>query len=652
MIAKMKKLTLATLKSDADSILKELLYLESVESVNFDESLLPEGTFIFDNAKNVKDTENSLQKITQAIDVLSKFGAGKKKKKSYSELTRKEFEAFSEKENAAKTISDSVADTLKEQSSIRARINKCESDISSLNPFISLDESCSFEGTKNTLFVKGTFPKLSKIESVKENLCNKGFDFELSVLCEKGDYIYVCALVHKNDADEFLKAINAEGFSRIILQGFVDTPKNETAKLKEEIKSLEDSLSQIDKKLKEEATNLPLLYEAYDFLSALLAKEQFKEKLCETSLSCILTGFVPDMMVTDLEKVLDRYDCCYSLTEPDENDKVPVKLKNNKFSTPFESVLGLYSYPDYRGIDPTFVMSIFYFIIFGLIMQDVIYGLLLFAGCRVMLKVLHAKKGGGMYNLLSMFSICGISTMVFGFLFGGYFGDLPSAFAINMLGMESFPDIAVLLNPVTNPMPYLVISLAMGVLHLVAGMLMKAYMLIKRGHILDAIFDIGFWLVTFTGVGLLFVVPDIGKYVAIAGVAGIILTAGREAKNPIMKLVKGVMALYDSVSYISDLLSYSRIMALGLSGAIIAQVVNIIGTLGGPTVMGFIVFVLAMALGHALNLALSVLGAFVHTARLQYIEFFNKFYEDGGEPFKPERINTKYHAVVKETVKK
>ena len=311
-------------------------------------------------------------------------------------------------------------------------------------------------------------------------------------------------------------------------------------------------------------------------------------------------------------------------------------------------MLGLYSYPDYHGVDPTFVMSIFYFIIFGLIMQDVLYGLILLFGAKALASFLRAKDGSAMKKMLDMFSICGISTIICGVLFGGYFGNLPSAFAQNILGIENFPNIAVAFDPVTNPIPYLFLSLGMGAAHLVAGLLMKAYMLIKSGQVLDAVFDVGLWLVLFAGIGLLAVVPEYGKWVALIGAVGLVLTQGRAAKNPIMKLLKGVMSLYDIVGYVSDLLSYSRIMALGLSGAIIAQVVNLIGTLGGPTVVGFIALILAIALGHTLNLALSLLGAFVHTARLQYIEFFGKFYIDGGEPFKPASVRTKYTQIIKE----
>ena len=452
----------------------------------------------------------------------------------------------------------------------------------------------------------------------------------------------------KEDADAFGRALSDFGFTRILLPGYQETADKESVKIEKLISGTRVRIDELTGRFTVLASNRALLTKSYDYLSARLAGERVKEMLLATESACILTGWVPDSFVPALEKKLAAFDCCYSLSEPADSDNVPVRLINKKLVTPFESVLGLYSYPAYRGVDPTFVMSIFYFIIFGLIMQDALYGLLLLVGGKALIKALHAKPGSTMYKLLDMFSICGVSTMICGVLFGGYFGDLPAAFARNMLGIENFPELAAAFNPVTNPIPYLALSLGLGVLHLVAGMLMKAYLLIRDGHAFDAVCDVGMWLVLFTGIGLLFIAPGVGKWAALAGVLGLVLTQGRAEKNIVMKLLKGVMSLYDLVSYLSDLLSYSRIMALGLSGAIIAQVVNLIGTLGGPTVMGFIVLILAIALGHTLNLALSLLGAFVHTARLQYIEFFGKFYMDGGEPFRPVSVKTTYTELIKE----
>ena len=649
MIARMKKLTLACLKSDANKLCRELIWLESVEVSRPDGDLFPSAANEPENSDGLYKLEQSVAGIVNAIDILSPYGSGKKKVKLIpNSFTKNEFEALSEKRSDAFKCVSETLELSKEISSLKGKINKAQNDISSLLPFEKYTEELSFEGTNSVLAVKGTFPKLTKMDNVTKALDECGFDYALEQLGQYGDYIYVYSLFHKDDSDEILKKLSSEGFSRVILTGFKGTASDEIKALKQTIAELEAQIDAVKDKLGALAKNLPDLREVYDYENSLLETEKIKQYLLSTDAACILTGWVPEDRVDLLVKKLEELECAYKLDEPADTDKVPVKLNNNKFASPFESVLGLYSYPDYRGIDPTFVMSIFYFIIFGLIMQDFIYGLILTFGCKAMIKLMRVKSGTGLHKMLNMFSICGISTMICGVLFGGYMGDLPSAIATKMFGVQDFPELAVALNPVTNPMPYLIISMVMGALHLVAGMLMKAYMLIKRGHPLDALFDIGLWLVLFAGIGLLLVVPQVGKWVAIAGVAGLILTQGRAEKNPVMKLLKGIMSLYDIVSYISDLLSYSRIMALGLSGAIIAQVVNIIGTLGGASVVGFIVLVLALVLGHTLNLALSVLGAFVHTARLQYIEFLGKFFEDGGEEFKPEKIKTKYTDIAKE----
>ena len=647
MIAKMKKLTLACVRSDADTLSKELVWLEAVETSELDKDNLPEGLTEFDNASELYKKEQELSLLKDAIDTLSPYGKSKTKPWEHV-YSKDEFEALSDTHGKALALAEETSSLTREIASIASSVNRIDSDIASLSPFVNFDEPISLESTRSTAIIKGTFPKTAKLDAIRGALDEKGFDFEIGELSQTGDYIYVYAVVLKEQADEFSSAMGAEGFSRIIISGFDKSARKEIALLNQKKDELLKETERKKEKYADLAKDRGKIEAAYDWLSSRIEIEHVKQKLYSTESACVLTGWVPESKIPILEKKLGEFECCYEFEDPSDDEKVPVKLVNKKLVTPFESVLGLYSYPDYRGIDPTFVMSIFYFIIFGLIMQDVLYGALLCFGCAGLIKILHTKKGTSMYKLLRTFSICGVSTMIFGFLFGGYFGDLPSAIATNMFGVTDFPDLAIVFNPVENPMPYLVISLALGAVHLIAGMLMKAYMLIREGKVLDAIFDIGLWLVLFAGIGLLFAVPDVGKWVAIAGAAGLILTQGRAEKNIIMKLLKGIMSLYDIVSYISDLLSYSRIMALGLSGAIIAQVVNIIGTLGGPTVVGFIVLILAMVLGHALNLALNLLGAFVHTARLQYIEFFNKFYIDGGDEFKPSKIKTKYTEIIEE----
>lgn len=648
MIAAMKKLTLAALKSDIDKLCSEIMWLEAVETSEFDMSALPEYAESFGNDSDIYLAEQNLQRLKNALDTLSPYGSGKKKRLIPPVLTRAQFESLESFTDEAFDVAAETERISKDIASARAAINKASNDIASFVPFESLDEPLNLDSTAYTSVIRGTFPKIIKLDDVKKRLDETGFDYELVTLGVYGDFSYVLAVVLKQDAAEFLKELGSEGFSRILPFDSPLSAAGQIEKLKSDIENYNENIVKLTSSYRLLAEKLPVLEQTIDYLSSRLEAERIKQKLISTDSACILTGWVPEYMAPALEKKLSGFECCYSLETPAEDDKVPVKLLNRRLATPFESVLGLYSYPDYHGVDPTFVMSIFYFIIFGLIMQDVLYGLILLFGAKALASFLRAKDGSTMKKMLDMFSICGISTIICGVLFGGYFGNLPSAFAQNILGIENFPNIAVAFDPVTNPMPYLFLSLGLGAVHLVAGLLMKAYMLIKSGQVLDAVFDVGLWLVLFAGIGLLAVVPEYGKWVALIGAAGLVLTQGRTAKNPIMKLLKGVMSLYDIVGYVSDLLSYSRIMALGLSGAIIAQVVNLIGTLGDPTVVGFIALILAIALGHTLNLALSLLGAFVHTARLQYIEFFGKFYIDGGEPFKPASVRTKYTQIIKE----
>lgn len=646
MIAEMKKLTAACLKSDADRLCRELVRLEAIECRELSDSgeVFEIGTL----SDNFAHTEKTAADISNAIESLSPFCVKKKTGAVPKAITSEEFEKLSEKIGEAEKTASETADTELEISRIISEREKLNGAIRSLEPFLKYDEPLPICGTKFCALIKGFIPNVQKIEKVRSALDSADLSYELCVISDFGGNTYIALLAHRSDIKTLAGVLSGFGFSETAMTEFEKTAAEETAVLEEKIKKLDGEISELYAQLEILAEKLPVLKAVSDYLAWAAETERVKSFLHSTECTAVIGGFVPADRLSDIEKTLDGFGCAYTLEKPAADEKVPVKLENNRFSAPFESVLGLYSYPDYRSIDPTPVMSIFYFIIFGMIMQDVLYGLILLFGCRAIAGLMKIKPGTGMRKMLDMFSICGISTAIFGVLFGGYSGDLPSALAVKMFGAESFPDLAVLFNPTVNPMAYLVLSLAVGALHLLAGLGMKAYMLIKQGRTPDALFDVGSWILLFFGTGMLFVNPSAGKTAVILGTASLVLTQGRREKNIAMKLLKGVMSLYGVINYVSDLLSYSRIMALGLSGAIIAQVVNIIGTLGGTAVTGFIVSALALVLGHTLNLALSVLGAFVHTARLQYIEFLGKFYEDGGEPFKPAKIKTKYTDLVGE----
>ena len=315
------------------------------------------------------------------------------------------------------------------------------------------------------------------------------------------------------------------------------------------------------------------------------------------------------------------------------------------FFVPFESITEMYSLPDYKGFDPTSIFALFYAIFFGMMLSDAGYGIVMAVGCFIALKKYDLE--GNTYKMIKLFFYCGISTTFWGAMFGGWFGDFVQVFSRTILGKEIAVN-PIWFNPIEDPMTLLIFSLGLGVIHIFIGMGIKAYMQIKDGHLFDAICDEGFWYLTILGLigwlaGSSFgaAVVTIGKWMAIVGVAGLLLTGGRDKKG-FGKVIGGLGSVYNITSYLSDILSYARLLALGLATGVIAQVVNTMGAMGGGGVKGCIILLIAFVLGHTLNLAINALGAFIHASRLQYIEFFGKFYEDGGEPFDPFRKKTKY----------
>ena len=647
MINKMKKLTLVASKSDIDSIANELLWLSSVEIAGIDEKNA-ENLSVLDSSCDITSCEQQRSALADAIDALSVYGsAKKKKKKDDASFSRQSFEGLSEKLDSALEIAAKVKELTQGTASTRSDINRIDSEIANLSPWKKLDIPLSLDSTRSTSIIKGTLPGSAKLDDIV-GILEKSFDAIVGRVGDESSFICIYVICTKDRTDEVFSELLKYGFSKASFDGFNCLCTEEISKLSQQKKELESRIEENSSALRNLADERAKLENAYDYLNYRIDKLNIRNSVMCTEYTGILQGWLPEYAIPRLEKKLAAYECYFELDDPKEGEDVPVMLSNTPFASPFESIISMYAYPKYGTFDPTFIMSIFYAVIFGLIMQDVGYGLLLVIGCPLLMKMMKPK--GSTKKMLKAFMICGFFTMFFGMMFGGYFSDLPLQIAQNWFGVEaeSLPELALLFNPIENNMGFLILALSVGALHLVTGMLIKAYMMIREGDVFGAIFDIGSWLVLFAGLGLLLAVPSVGKWVAIAGAAMLILTQGRSSKSIVGKFFKGLYSLYDIINYMSDLLSYSRIFALGLSGAIIGQVMNILGTLAGGSIVGIIAFVLIFIVGQALNVALSLISAFVHTARLQYIEFFGKFYVDGGNPFKPASVNTKYSEITEE----
>ncbi len=637
-------MTLVAARGDIDSISKELLWLSAVEIKDADTDL---GLVPCDASAQTVEYERRRELLSDAIDALAVYGSGKKKKTATHGFTRQNFEKLEESLEESEKLASQVMDIISESSNVKAEINRREAERASLSSWARFDLPLSMDSTRSTAIIKGTLPANSSLVDISEEM-NLEADAVIGEAGRDNSFVCVWAVCLAQDRDKVTGVLLKHGFSKVNFERYEGVAALELERLNAEKEKLEQKLSENEKTLRSFAENRKELEAGYDYLSYKLEQLKVKSNILCTECTGILQGWLPVYAIPRLEKKLSQYECFYDLADPAEGEEVPVMLSNTPFASPFESIIAMYAYPKYGSFDPSFIMGIFYAIIFGLIMQDVGYGLLLAIGCPLMIKLMKPKESTK--KMLKAFMICGFFTIFFGLMFGGYFSDLPLQIAQNWFGVkaESLPELSLFFNPIENNMGFLILSLGVGALHLVTGLLIKIYMLIKEGEVFAAIFDVGSWLVLFAGIGLLLVMPTVGMWVAIAGAAMLILTQGRGSKSIIGKFFKGLYSLYDLINYLSDLLSYSRIFALGLSGAIIGQVMNILGTLAGNSIVGVIIFILIFAVGHALNLALSLISAFVHTARLQYIEFFGKFYVDGGNPFKPSSVNTKYSEITEE----
>jgi V/A-type H+-transporting ATPase subunit I len=291
-------------------------------------------------------------------------------------------------------------------------------------------------------------------------------------------------------------------------------------------------------------------------------------------------------------------------------------------------------------------MAPFFLLAFGIMIGDIMYGAMITLGSWYLIKKMRPAEGG-LRLILKLGFLCGISAAVWGVMFGGFFGNAIPAFTGAMLGREITLR-PFLFDPITQPVNLLIMALAFGFIQICYGLCLKAYSLIKHGRMIAAVCDVGFHLVLLSGAALCVLSPDVGLPVMATGALGIVLTAGRAKSNIFVKILSGLGTLYNCVNYLSDTLSYSRLLGLGLASAVIAQVFNTLGTLVGPSIFGWILFIVMFFIGHVFNLAINLLGAFVHSARLQFIEFFSKFYESGGRPFTPLFNRTKYVEMIKE----
>jgi V/A-type H+-transporting ATPase subunit I len=638
-IARMKKLSLLLPRGDVDRIIAKLMYLRCVdiEQTGDDEAL---GLSALRGEAELAELHRRLAVIEQAIKALTRYAA--QKKSFTSRRTAVDLRKFRSGPGyrAALEMAGEVNATVERIEQAMAETARCHEKIMELSPWAAYSLPLNFQGTEHTLSMLGSFPASMPEERFVAGILEAGG--AVGLLGRDGGACYVSVMCHRGDEDDVARALARLGFVRATFKDIDKTPAEALEELRKTAEVELAARDEYEEKLKEYAGRLGELEILHDAVSTEQRAAETKLRLAATENCAYLSGWVPEKNEARVAAVLDRCDCAYELSEPTEGDDPPVLLENNSFAKNFEWVIGMYSYPKYGSYDPSFIMGIFYCLIFGMMFADVVYGLIMVALCFGGVKLLRPREGTRRFLL--MFGYCGIACTVMGALFGGYMSDLVQQIMINFMGIDSPPSLALLLDPLQNPVGLLVVALIAGGVHLIAGMAVKLYVTWRDGHPLDAVLDTVPWWILFAGLVLLYFKPEVGRWVSISGVVSLVLTQGRKNKNIVTKFLGGVFSLYNLINFTSDLVSYSRIMALGLASAVLGQVMNILGIMLGKGPIGFIFMILVFIVGHGLNIALNILGSFVHTSRLQYIEFFGKFFEGGGRAFAPVLPADKYTA--------
>lgn len=549
----------------------------------------------------------------------------------------------------------------------KAKIVAYESRLESLEPWKSLDVSMKTKGTKLTKVIIGSFPEQMELESLRLSIAHEDPElesFDVEIISKDDNQTCIFAICMNEDYDRLGNVFRKLGF---IMPAFSTGESPSDAidmtrqKIKDRQKLIEDYKAQII--AKKDLIESFRFFEDYFTMKA----DQYKQidNISYTPHTFVMTGYVTKRDGEKLKKLLfDKFEAEVEL-EDVSGDDVPVVLSNNKFSEPVEGVVLSYSAPHRKELDPTGIMAIFYYVFFGLMFSDAGYGLVMSLGCFLAILIFKNMEFG-LKRSIKMFFWCGISTMIWGLLFGSFFGDAVSVISRTFFETEPpvIPGITtpIWFNPTegVGPTKLLMFSFLLGIIHLFTGLILQGVNYVRSGKWYYAVFDDLSWILVVTGAvfALLstemlasmagFMLPPvfltIGGIMAAAG-ALLILFFSARGGNPFKRFLKGAYNLYGVTSYLSDILSYSRLLALGLATGVVAQVFNQLGSMIGGGVVGAIAFTLIFIVGHLLNIGINALGAYVHTNRLQFVEFFGKFYEGGGREFAPYAVKTKYYNI-------
>ncbi len=654
-ILKMKRLRLMLVRSRKEELLRELAKLGCLE---FSEPEEQEGAAedqLLRESSALTSLRTRQSALEHAVEILNQYAPAKKGLLTPPEELTKQMLLEDDGIDEALERAQEIAGLDEKIRRLTAEELRLQGSIEALRPWETLDLPLETDGTERTQLLMGTVSSRIPLGQVAAALEAASDEAELFEISADKNARYLLVLAMREAMPAVQECLRGFGFTASTLGGLRGTPRECIAAEEGSLKEIAAEKQSIREQIADCAVWRDDLMLAADRVCTQAGLAEAEERFCGTESVVVMEGWYPVEREAELTELFERFDCAWESRDPtgEEYPEVPVKLRNNAVTNAMNMVTNMYSLPAYNGLDPNPLMAPFFILFYGLMMADMGYGILMIAAALVAMKKLKPREGTLSFCQILLY--CGISTFVMGALTGGLFGDLPYQL-VHMFHPEStWKGLPYLFNPLAEggAQPVLYGAMVLGVIQLNTGMVVNFIKKKRRGELASAIFEEGsLWVILLGGIlyilptlGILNIPKQIGLVILIIGAVCLLFGAGREAKG-FGKVTAAIGCIYNTLTgWFGDVLSYSRIMALMLAGSVVGQVFNSIAAMPsakGVTVFSFIIFVVIFLVGHTLNFALNLLGCFVHDLRLQCLEYFGKFYEDGGRPFDPLRLRTRF----------
>ena len=649
-IVKMKRLRLMGMRSDRESLLRLLQKLGCVEvgEPAIDLADPAWAALVKPDGRDLSSARERSTLLNNALNILKKYAPPKDGLFRIRPTLGEEEFFNSDFYQAGLDTARDIVEGERALAALVAEQGKVETQKAALAPWLPLDVPLEISGDDTVSILFGTIPAKADYAAMEAAVAQASDLASLTYASADRDLQYFLLICHHDVEEACCEAMRPFGYSRASVRGWTGTAADNDRMLDNQLAVLADKIQAAREHIISFAPRREALRRCVDRAVQDIAREEVKGHLVDTADTFYLEGWMPAKKEEELQAVLTPYTAAYELADPQPDDVVPTLLDNPKWMRCINMVTEMYSLPAYNGIDPNPLIFFTYVFFFGFMFADVAYGLIIFAISLIISKKFKPK--GTLGYMFQLGQYLGISTAIVGIFVGGFFGNVLDVIydvflpGVAMPGWMAAFSAGIIVNPVNDPMLVMIIAVIIGCVQLIFGQLVHIYMGFRDHEALDAILDVVPWWIVFGGIGLVATGGDI--WLLIVGFLALLLTQGRHNKGIFGKFFGGIASWYDITSWLSDVLSYARLMALMLATSVIAQVFNTLGSLGGRTVFGVILFVVVFLVGHGFNIGVNLIGTYVHAARLHYLEFFGKFYKEGGIPFRPLQYQTKFVDII------